>query len=83
MKQRVGENSSFNFDFVKTFLEAYYDSFDIIFEKIILGTYKPKYWKLWVLEMGKSGEASDFVVWYKELNALLYCDKINYSPTDF
>jgi len=42
MKQRVGECSTFNFDFVKTFLEAYYDSFDIVFEKLITGTYKPK-----------------------------------------
>lgn len=40
MKQRVGEYTAFNFDFVKTFLEAYYDSFDIIIEKIILETYK-------------------------------------------
>jgi hypothetical protein len=42
MKTRVGEYSAFNFDFVKTFLEAYYDSFDVVFEKIIMGTYKPK-----------------------------------------
>ena len=42
MKQRVGECSTFNFDFVKTFLEAYYDSFDIVFEKLITGTYKPR-----------------------------------------
>jgi hypothetical protein len=42
MQQRLGEYSVFNFDFVKTFLEAYYDSFDLVFEKIIFGTYKPK-----------------------------------------
>jgi hypothetical protein len=42
MKQRLGEYSALNFDFVKNFLEAYYDSFDIVVEQITMGTYKPK-----------------------------------------
>jgi hypothetical protein len=42
MKQRIGEYSTFNFDFVKTFLEAFHDYNSIIIGRIILGTNKPK-----------------------------------------
>ena len=37
MEQRIGEYSIFNFDFAKTFLEAYQDHTGLILEDIILG----------------------------------------------